>query len=562
MSKLPQQESLSVEFKADPKGGLQDKAVTESVVGLANAEGGVLYIGVDNNGVVSGLQTGGSKWQDPVKVESFVAENTVPMVAVQAEILVVDGKRVTAVRVPKASGITATRDGKVLKRRLTVKKEPENIPLYPYEYSSRLSDLKRLDFTATVLPGSRYEDLDPLERIRLRRIIRENRGDSQLLELDDEDLDTALGLAVRDDSGMLRPTVCGLLLIGRKDRLQELVPTATAVFQVLNGTDVLLNDDLNLPILSCFEEMLSRFRARNTEAEINIGMSRIAIPDFSEEAFDEALVNAFCHRDYARLGRVSVRMSDEGLQITSPGGFISGVTLDNLLTVEPQGRNPRLADVLKRLGLAERTGRGVDKIYSGAILYGRPWPDYSESTSDYVRVSLLRTKADVDFYRMVTRLQNEKGGKLSLLQLLILSALQCSRRLSGEQLCEQTRFPEAKVKQQIENLIEDGVIERVGTANRPKFILSRRVYIAEGRIHAYARQIPKTDLSALVVDFVHEKGEVSRAEVSELLRLPPQRTYLLLKKMIEAGILQAIGGNRNRRYVLSAETRTKEKQNY
>ena len=149
-----------------------------------------------------------------------------------------------------------------------------------------------------------------------------------------------------------------------------------------------------------------------------------------------------------------------------------------------------------------------------------------------------------------------------MLQLLILSALQCSRRLSGEQLCEQTRFPEAKVKQQIENLIEDGVIERVGTANRPEFILSRRVYIAEGRIHAYARQIPKTDLSALVVDFVHEKGEVSRAEVSELLRLPPQRTYLLLKKMIEAGILQAIGGNRNRRYVLSAETRTKEKQNY
>ena len=66
----------------------------------------------------------------------------------------------------------------------------------------------------------------------------------------------------------------------------------------------------------------------------------------------------------------------------------------------------------------------------------------------------------------------------------------------------------------------------------------------------------------MVVDFVHEKGEVSRAEVSELLRLPPQRTYLLLKKMIEAGILQAIGGNRNRRYVLSAETRTKEKQNY
>ena len=45
------------------------------------------------------------------------------------------------------------------------------------------------------------------------------------------------------------------------------------------------------------------------------------------------------------------------LTISSPGGFIEGVNLKNLLTVEPHGRNPVLADALKRIGLAEKTGR-------------------------------------------------------------------------------------------------------------------------------------------------------------------------------------------------------------
>ena len=70
-----------------------------------------------------------------------------------------------------------------------------------------------------------------------------------------------------------------------------------------------------------------------------------------------------------------------GMTISSPGGFIDGVTVDNLLTVEPHGKNPALADALKRIGLAEKTGRGIDRIYEGSIIYGRPWPDFSETTS-------------------------------------------------------------------------------------------------------------------------------------------------------------------------------------
>jgi len=55
---------------------------------------------------------------------------------------------------------------------------------------------------------------------------------------------------------------------------------------------------------------------------------------------------------------VHVRLSGDTLLISNPGGFVEGVTLNNLLTTEPRPRNPGLADALKRIGLVERTGRG------------------------------------------------------------------------------------------------------------------------------------------------------------------------------------------------------------
>lgn len=105
------------------------------------------------------------------------------------------------------------------------------------------------------------------------------------------------------------------------------------------------------------------------------------------------------------LGTVRVAIDDEGLIISNPGGFIEGVTLDNLLTVEPHGRNKNLADALKRIGLAEKTGRGIDRIFEGSILFGRPWPDYSESTKTMVKLFIQRAKPDFHFMKMLNEEQ-------------------------------------------------------------------------------------------------------------------------------------------------------------
>src|SRR5207253_10359366 len=89
------------------------------------------------------------------------------------------------------------------------------------------------------------------------------------------------------------------------------------------------------------------------------------------------------------------------LTIPSPGGFVEGVTLQNLLVTEPRPRNPLLADALKRIGLAERTGRGIDLIFQGLLRYGRPAPDYSRSTTHAVVVMLPGGAADVGLLRTI-----------------------------------------------------------------------------------------------------------------------------------------------------------------
>ena len=105
-------------------------------------------------------------------------------------------------------------------------------------------------------------------------------------------------------------------------------PPAFAVFQTISGCDVIDHDELRLPLLRTFEESLSRFRVRNVEREFADGPERVRVPDFAEQAFREALVNAFVHRDYAVSGGVCVRMSDEDISITSPGDFVRGISLE------------------------------------------------------------------------------------------------------------------------------------------------------------------------------------------------------------------------------------------
>ena len=163
-------------------------------------------------------------------------------------------------------------------------------------------------------------------------------------------------------------------------------PRPVRAMTIGGGGEACVNQDFDQPLLYTIEKMREMLDPWNPEREFEDGLFRQAVPEFDKRAFREALVNAFGHRDYASLGNVRVLVDDEGLTISNPGGFTEGVTIENLLDAVPRGRNECLMNALKRIGLAEKTGRGIDRIFEGSLYYGRPLPDYSATTSASVNM--------------------------------------------------------------------------------------------------------------------------------------------------------------------------------
>ena len=484
MRTIPNTETLDVEFKSDLK-CYPDHDLIEEIVGMTNTIGGVLYLGVEDDGTITGVH---KKHNDAVGVTALIANNTVPPISVRAEVIYEESHNILKIEIPRSRGVVATTWGKILRRRLKLDGSPEAIPMYPYEIPSRLSELGMLDYSAQPLDGATIDDLDPNQRVRLRKIIQTRQGgEKNLLTLSDDELDIALRLVTKSGESYV-PTVTGMLLLGKEERIAELIPTAKATFQVLEGTAVRINEDSSKPLLELFENYETYIRAWNPERETEYGLFRIPIPEFDWSAFREGLVNAFCHRDYTMLGRVRVSIDDEGLSISNPGGFIDGVNLKNLLTVEPHGRNPALADALKRIGLAEKTGRGIDRIFEGSIVFGRPWPDYSESTSQMVKLFIQRAKADLAFAKIVSDEQNRQGKSLSIYNLMILSVLNSERRITIDRIVEVTNLSENKIRTAIELMIEQGLIEASGRGKNRTFILGAKIYKENKEAIQYVRQ--------------------------------------------------------------------------
>lgn len=542
---LERGETLEVEFKSDVK-GLSDRDLVAAVVAMANTEGGLILLGVEDDGTISGVQ---HRHLDVGGLSAMIANRTRPSVAVSTEIIELDNTKILSIAVPKSHSIVSTTEGLVVRRRLMVNGKPEAVPLYPHEFIQRQASLGLVDPSAMPLSSLSTEVFNPLERQRIREAIRRYGGDMTLLPLADEELDGALGF-VTSVEGTQRPTVAGLLFLGREDVIRHYVPAHEVAFQVLKGTDVRVNEFFRKPLLQTFEEIELLFKAHVVEQEIQVGLFRVPIPNFDRRAFREGFINALVHRDYAALGAVHVRIDDDGLTISSPGGFIEGVTLQNLLVAPPRSRNPLLADIVKRIGLAERTGRGIDRIYEGMLRYGRPAPDYSMSDMHSVVLLMPRADADSSFLEMILTYERNSGTALPIDSLIILSRLRQERRLKTTDLVASTQKSETQTRAALERLVEAGLVEALGSGRGRSYMLSAKVYRNIGQKSGYVRQAGFEPLQQeqLVLNYIDKHGSIRRAEVMELCHCSPDQAYKLLLRLKKRNEIVQIGDKKGAEY--------------
>lgn len=541
-------ESLEREFKAD-RGKYNDSVLFEEVVAMANTNGGVILVGVEDNGEVTGAKQRQGSPIDPLKVQTAIFNNTIPHVNTRVSVIDHSDGVVLAVEVDPYPENCATTSGKCLRRVIGGDGKPASVPFYPSEQLSRKSDLGLLDISNRLFEDLRIDALDPLEFERLRQTIVRLRGDQALLTLSNEELAKALKL-VESKGRRLVPNMAGILILGKQSVLESILPNHVVFFQVLDEQgNVKVNDRFTYPLLRTIEEIQIRFAARNNEQETMVGMFRLPIPDYSPMGFREAVTNALIHRDYSRLGSVYIQWQPDHLLITNPGGFPAGVNPENILVHEPRPRNPRLAEVVLRIGIIEQTGRGVDRIYDGQIRFGRPLPDYSRSDADSVRLVLYGGKGSLEFAAFVFE-QNKSGQALLLDELLILNHLLIERRIDSEVAGQLIQKGTRQGHVVLEQLNEKGLIEAKGEKRGRVYHLSANLYARLGNPYGYVhtRGFDPIQQEQMILKFIDKHGKITRSQASELCKISKDQAYRLLRKLCNQDILVMRGESRNLSY--------------
>ena len=543
----PSKESMIIEFKSDRRCYPLAK-LYEDLVGLANTDGGWLYLGVEDNGTPTGVDKQHMNCQF---MESTIQDNTVPSLFVRTHIENWDGHDVLAIEVPISRQLMMTAEGKYLRRRLKRDGTPETVALKPYEILQRLSYIQALDPSAQVIEDLRAEvALSPLERERMRNMIRTYHGDMSLLELSDIELDRALGV-VRERDGNCYPTFAGLLMIGQEQYIRQYVPSHEVLFQVLDGVNVLANPPaMKCSLLQTFEKVDLLFQSRVIEQELQIGLFRVPIPNYERDAFREGFVNALVHRDYFRVGAVQVQLQKASLSISSPGGFLEGITPDNILTTAPTPRNVLLAEAAKRIGLAERTGRGIDKIYTVMLRSGHAIPDFSSSSNTTVVLRLNSAELDESYIKMIISEEDRLQSTLPVDALIVLSVLKTERRATISHLSSKIQKSLSDTRSVVEWLIELGMIEGVGNGSARRYMLSSKVYSISNNTAGYIRQRGWDTLQEreMIISHFDKYPEITREGVAELCRCTANHASWLLRQLVDDGILVLHGKGRGARY--------------
>lgn len=535
-------EALGVEFKKD----LNDRELTKAAACLANGQGGVLLLGVDDAGVVVGARHRHGGHTNPDRVAALIQNTTEPALAVTVTVEQVHGGEVVRVEVPRADpGPVGSKDGTFTKRVIDATGRPQCVPMTPHEIISMGLVTRGMDYAASAARGATMADLNPSEFDRFRRLCRAS-GDDDIAALADPDILKALGLVPLSD-----PLGLGaILLFGTEQAVQRWVPTAEFLFQDLRRTEQSANDRIVGPLLAVAEELRRRIDERNTTTELSAGLHRVEVPLIPSVTRREAVANAIVHRDYAELGPTRVQITDSEFTVANPGGFPPGVTVLNLLD-QSRPRSPILVGAFKRAGLVERKGKGVNDMFEQQLRAGRDAPDYSRTTPDSVIVSVPLGTADLDLVRFLLIFEESNQRTLSLDELRIVHEVKAFGSATGPELAEALSMIAPTVRSIATRLVELGILEARGNGRNRKYHLAARFYDLARDRSAYVRVkgVDPLQQERMMLDYVNAYGSITRSQAAQLCQVAPPQARVMLKRLVEAGHLQLVGDRRGAHYV-------------
>ncbi len=511
------------------------QALAEEVGCLANSLlGGVLIIGVDDR--IGGSDALVGAQSDAAWLKARVHALTSPHYTVDIEELITDGTRLLLIDVPPA--LEEIRAGGKLRARvgssceeLSGDRAREFLERRRgYDWSAEPSGSRLSHATSAALASARVKyqsakGVAPASDLELVRRLGVLIGDGS--ETDPELTQAGALLLTPLDPGLEQLVVLDVLSEGRPSRHSVRGPA---------------------PLLEIFDEAWAQLTGSSFPETVTvIGAGRRlmrAIPDY---ALREAIVNAIMHRDY-RLARSSITVhaiNGMHLKVRSPGGFVSGLRADRLITAPSTPRNPALASAMRVLGLAEREGVGIDIMYEQMLRAGHPAPSITESGGEVV-VTLLGGRPDVEllayFDELAARDQSLDGVRTAM----AITELFSATPLRSERLASIAQCTRVEAEQTLIALEAAGELRRLVRSGRAYTLADP----PRERFHSRLRYTPRRALdqhSDLVRAFLDSHPQIGREDAASLLGVVENSASRILAELTRQGVIEPVSNARGPR---------------
>ena len=441
------------------------KNMFDTVCAFLNRDGGVIVLGVEDNGQIK-------KGVDPEAVhqmckdisnQSNNPQKLSPTFLLQPEEVDVDGKKVIVVFVPSSSQVHKSA-GNIYDRSTDgdyiLKTDAEISALYLR---------KRQDYSENhVYPYMQLEDLDAATIEKAKRLIKKEHPHHPWLELDTMDMMQQANLYRKDsETNKSGFTLAAMMLFGKQETIQSALPYYRIDALVRLDNEDRYDDRLMLMgnIIDSYDQLWGFVEKHLPDPFYLEGKQRVSL---REKIFREVIANLLIHREYLNSSYTVFEINREGIVITNANKpYKSGpVTLKNYVR---HPKNPHMANFFLQMGYAEHVGTGIRKFYRYIPIYTGADPKITDDDMYTVKMNLPKSmqmlkvpgaEVQVGLPEEVLQKLKERGIKLSKNQTVVLMAMIEDPSITYKEIHTRYGVVEATVVDCSKSLQKKGVIER------------------------------------------------------------------------------------------------------
>ena len=482
-------ESLTVEFKRSQTDITKD--VYETVCAFSNREGGHIFLGVKDNGVILGVDP---DRVDKIKKEFVTSINNenkmYPPLYLSPVDYTEDGKTIIYIRVPVSSDVCRC-NGKIYDRNHESDIDITHHSDEVYQLYARKSGTY---FVNKVFSAFNTSDLRPDLFDRARRMTRSRTDNHPWLAMSDEEILRSTGLILKDaSSGNEGLTLAAILLFGTDQLILSVLPQhkTDAIFRVFN-TD--RYDDRDVIITNLFEsyDRLLDFGKKHLNDSFHIdGVQRVSARD---HILREIISNLLSHRDYSNAFVAKFVIEKDKLY-TENANLTHGHGPLDPASFQPFPKNPPISKVFREVGLADELGSGMRNTYKYTKMYSGGEPRFVEDSIFRITVPLNdisttkvgpdSTAADFGTTKIGTTdgtvndiVNDTVNGtvKLSEKENSVLKAIIDNTRITKSQISMLLDISESTVARATKKLKELGIIHRSGSDKDGHWVINKEIF--------------------------------------------------------------------------------------